>query len=113
MTKNQALKTAGVLIAGVGAGTVATLLYAPQSGKRTRKDLRRYANRKLHQLGDLQDTMTAFVGNGVDELKDSISVCIMDTKRAVDETRNTLSRVQERFDDGIARFAMRMQGTDD
>jgi hypothetical protein len=53
----------------------------------------------------------------VDELKDSISVCIMDTKRAVDETRsslvNTLSHVQERFADGIERFTMRVRGAGD
>ena len=108
MTRNHTLRTIGVLFAGAGAGTIAALLYAPQSGRRTRKDLRKYFHRKADQFEDLQQNMRTRVRTGVRELDGSISECIMQTRRAIDDTRSSVAETfngfMKRFDDGAARF---------
>jgi len=96
MTNNKTLRTLGFFVSGFGTGTVAALLFAPQSGERTRREVRRYINRKTEQLEGLQDKAALCAA----ELKQSISGCIADTKAIVDKTAssmaNTLNAIQRR-----------------
>jgi len=62
----KVFKTLGVLCAGAGIGAGVALLYAPQSGKRTRRNLARFGNQKLHQLRDFQEDVSSYVSDRVD-----------------------------------------------
>ena len=58
------------------AGAVVALLYAPQSGSRTTRDIRRFSRKTLGRLDDLQgnirDQVTEWVENFTDLVKDGI-----------------------------------------
>jgi len=64
----KAFKTLGVLCAGAGIGAGVALLYAPQSGKRTRRNLARYGSQKLHQLRDFQEDVSSYVSDKADDV---------------------------------------------
>lgn len=57
----KAFKTLGILCVGAGIGASMALLYAPQSGRRTRRDLLRYGNRTLDQIRDFKDDVSGRV----------------------------------------------------
>ena len=73
-------EAAGCLLAGAMVGAAIALLYAPQSGVQTKKDIRKFARKTVHRLDDLQgdirdqvagwvDDMTEVVKDGVDRGK--------------------------------------------
>jgi gas vesicle protein len=73
-------QAAGFLFAGAMLGAAIALLYAPQSGVRTRKDIRKFAGKTMDDLDGLQgdireqvsdwvDGMTEIVKDGVDRGK--------------------------------------------
>ena len=52
---NMSMKqAAGFLVAGAMAGAAVALLYAPKSGARTQKDIRKFARKTAERLDDLQ-----------------------------------------------------------
>ena len=61
MTTKGTLTTLGIVCAGVGIGAAAALLYAPQSGKRTRRDLLRFGNRQFDRVRDLGEDLSGYV----------------------------------------------------
>ena len=73
-------QAAGVFVAGAMVGAAIALLYAPQSGVRTTKDIKKFARKTVDRLDDLQadirdqvagwvDDMTEVVKDGVDRGK--------------------------------------------
>ena len=62
----------GFLIAGVTLGAVTALLYAPQSGSRTRKRIGREARRGIEQLDDLQDDVRNQVNDWVGDVSATV-----------------------------------------
>ena len=73
-------QAAGFLFAGAIVGAAVALLYAPQSGVRTQKDIKKFARTTVDRLDDLQtdirdkvtdwvDDMTEVVKDGVDRGK--------------------------------------------
>lgn len=62
MTVKGTLKTLGIVGAGAGIGVAAALLYAPQSGQRTRRDLRRFGARQVDRVCDLGEDLTGYMG---------------------------------------------------
>ena len=77
MARIDMKEAAGFLLAGAMVGAAIALLYAPQSGVRTKKDIRRFARNTVDQLEALQkdvgdqvtdwlDDMTEIVKDGVD-----------------------------------------------
>jgi len=62
MTVKGTLKTLGIVGAGAGIGAAAALLYAPQSGQRTRRDLRRFGARQVDRVCDLGEDLTDYMG---------------------------------------------------
>ena len=62
MTVKSTLKTLGIVSAGAGIGAAAALLYAPQSGQRTRRDLRRFGARQVDRVCDLGEDLTDYMG---------------------------------------------------
>jgi gas vesicle protein len=63
MTTKGTLKTLGIVCAGAGIGAAAALLYAPQSGRRTRRDLRRFGARQFDRVRDLGENFTGYMGD--------------------------------------------------
>ena len=69
-------QAAGVFFTGVMVGAAVTFLYAPQSGARTARDIRRFSRKSLARLDDLQgnigDQVTEWVENFTELIKDGI-----------------------------------------
>jgi len=63
MSTKGMLKTLGIACAGAGIGAAAALLYAPQSGRKTRRDLRRFGVRQFDRVRDLGENLTDYVGD--------------------------------------------------
>ena len=63
MTIKGTLKTLGIVCAGAGVGAAAALLYAPQSGRRTRRDLQRFGARQVDRVRDLGEDFTGYMGD--------------------------------------------------
>jgi gas vesicle protein len=70
-------QAAGFLFTGAMVGAAVALLYAPQSGARTTKDLRRFSRKTVTRLDDLQgnirDQVMDWVGNITDLIKDGVN----------------------------------------
>jgi gas vesicle protein len=62
MTTIGTLKVLGIVCAGAGIGAAAALLYAPQSGQRTRRDLRKFGARQFDRVRDLGEDLTDYMG---------------------------------------------------
>lgn len=54
------------LFIGLGIGTIVALLFAPQSGKKMRKNLRRKYEDAVDAMGDLRDQAGDYVERGRD-----------------------------------------------
>ena len=63
MTTKGMLKTLGIVCAGAGIGAAAALLYAPQTGRRTRRDLRNFGTRPIDRVRDLGEDFTGYMGD--------------------------------------------------
>ena len=63
MSVKGTLKTLGIVGVGAGIGAAAALLYAPQSGRRTRRDLRRFGARQFDRACDLGEEITDYMGD--------------------------------------------------
>lgn len=59
------------LFIGLGVGTIVALLFAPQSGKKTRKTLRRKYEDALDTVEDLRDQAGDYVERGRDWARDA------------------------------------------
>ena len=63
------MKQAAVfLFAGAVAGAAIALLYAPQSGARTTKDIKKFARKTVDSLHDLQEDVRDQVAGWVDDM---------------------------------------------
>jgi gas vesicle protein len=65
-------ETIGLLITGVFIGASLGLLFAPQSGLRTRKQIRRQARRGIEHLDDLQTDIREQVNGWVDDVAGAV-----------------------------------------
>ena len=70
-------QAAGCLLAGAVVGAAVALLYAPQSGVRTRRDIRRLGENTVDRLDDLQETIrnqaAEWVGDLSEVVKDGVA----------------------------------------
>jgi len=62
----------GFLFAGVITGAVVALLYTPQSGIRTKKDIKKFARKTVDRVDDLQEDIRNQVADWVDEMTELI-----------------------------------------
>ena len=61
-------QAAGFLFAGAIIGAAIALVYSPQSGIQTRKDIKRFARKTGGHLADLQTSFHNQVSDGVDAI---------------------------------------------
>jgi gas vesicle protein len=66
MSKTQ---LTGLLITGAAAGAVAALLFAPKSGMQTRKEIRKFSRKTVHQLDDLKSNLQDQINEGYSQVK--------------------------------------------
>jgi gas vesicle protein len=76
MARIDMKEAAGCLVVGAMVGAAIALLYAPQSGVRTKKDIKRFARKTVDQLealqGDVRDQVTDWVDDMTDIVKDGV-----------------------------------------
>ena len=76
MRNDNVVRVGSIFLIGGAIGAAIALLYAPQSGQETRKDIKRTARRVKNEAVDLvEDTMDR-VDNFVDETKDRVTELI-------------------------------------
>ena len=71
MTGKKA-ETVGLFISGALLGVTVGFLYAPQSGSRTRKQLRKQARRNIEHLDELQGDIRSQVNGWVQDVADAV-----------------------------------------
>ncbi len=65
-------ETVGLFITGALLGVAIGFLYAPQSGSRTRKQIRKQARRSIEHLDELQDDIRSQVTGWVQDVSDAV-----------------------------------------
>jgi gas vesicle protein len=68
MARIEIKEAAGFLVAGAVVGATIALLYAPQSGVRTKKDIKKFARKTVDRLDDFQEEIRDKVEDWVDEM---------------------------------------------
>ncbi len=69
MSEHRVLSTIGWSLLAGATGAAIALLLAPQSGKRTRRDLRKLKGNVVDRLGDFQEDLSDRVVEIVDDLE--------------------------------------------
>jgi gas vesicle protein len=72
MSQMDMKKAAGFLLVGAVVGAGVALLYAPQSGAQTKKDIRKFARNTVDRLDDLQTDMRDQVSGWVDDITETV-----------------------------------------
>ncbi len=85
-----------MLVAGGIIGAGVALLFAPQSGQRTRKDIARFAKRTKHKAEDVVDSFTDAVSDLVEVVGEKASDILEQGKDlAYDAKKEVLKAVEE------------------
>ena len=79
----------GFFLTGAAVGTAVALLYAPKSGVETRKQIRRFSKKAVHQLDDLQNDLREQISGGYQQVMEVFG----DAKEYVQEGRNKLQKM--------------------
>jgi gas vesicle protein len=95
MRDNKA-EVVGLVITGALIGASLGLLLAPQSGERTRKQIRRKARRGIERLDELQGDIREQVNGWVEDVADAVDDGLSRGKRVTVAGRE---RVLSAFDD--------------
>lgn len=102
MKDDNVVRAGSVFLIGGAIGAAIALLYAPQSGRKTRKDIKRTARRVKNETVDLVENTIYRVDNFVDETKDRVTELIdMGVNlsgNAKKEIVETLERGQKAFE---------------
>jgi gas vesicle protein len=72
MAETDMKQAAVFLFAGAMVGAAVALLYAPQSGARTRKDINKFAGKTVDRLDDLQEGIRDHVADWVDDISEIV-----------------------------------------
>ena len=102
-------QAAAFLFAGAIVGAAVALLYAPQSGARTQKDIKKFARTTKDRIDDLQtdirdkvsdwvDDMTEVVKDGVDRGKKLSADGYEQVLRGFDNARKSVEDGKSRFE---------------
>jgi gas vesicle protein len=81
----------GSFLLGLAVGAGAALLFAPRSGKETRRDIQRRAREVGDQAQDLVSELTESAGNTFQQAKDTVEGRIDSARNAVELKRRQVS----------------------
>jgi gas vesicle protein len=90
-------KIAGAFLLGGIIGALVALLYAPKSGRETRKDISKAARRVKKETVDLVEDTIESVNDFADDMKDKVSDII---KRGVELSENAKKEIIKNFEHG-------------
>jgi len=74
---------------GAAVGAAVALLFAPQTGAQTRKDIRRFSKKAVNQLDDLQNDLREQINDGYEQVMEVVD----NVKEYVEEGRNRLQKM--------------------
>jgi gas vesicle protein len=107
VSKTEMKKATGFLLVGAAVGAGIALLYAPQSGSQTKKDIRRFARKTVDGLDELQtgirDQVTDWVADVTEGVKDRLDRGKKFGTEACDRVLESFDRVRDSVDEGKAR----------
>lgn len=103
--RERKLATAVVLIAAGGViGAGLALLFAPQSGARTRKDVVRYAKKARNRADEAVEELSVNVNNLVDAIGEKTEELVEKGKDAAGSARKDLIRLIEEGASKLEKF---------
>ena len=82
-------KVFGFFLTGAAVGAVVALLYAPKSGVETRKQIRKFSKKTVHQLDDLQNDLREQISDGYQQVVEVFD----NAKEYVQEGTNKLQKM--------------------
>lgn len=92
---NRAIAGALMLVAGGIIGAGVALLFAPQSGEKTRKDITRYARKARRKAGDVVDDFSDSISDMVDVVSDKATDILEKGKDMAYEAKKDLLKAIE------------------
>lgn len=98
---NTVMVGALMLIAGGILGAGAALLFAPQSGKKTRRDVKKYVRRARSEAEEMVEDFTDKVADVVEDLGDKTQDILERGKEISADVKKDLFKA---FEDGKARL---------
>jgi len=105
---NSALVGALMLVAGGIIGAGVALLFAPQSGERTRRDISRYAKRTRHKVEDVVDEFTDNVSDMVDSVGEKVSDILDKGKDLAHDAKRGLVKAIEEGQEKLEKQRVRL-----
>lgn len=97
-----------LILAGGIVGAGMALLFAPQSGQRTRKDILRYAKKTKNRANDVVDDLSATVSDLVDTLGDKTDDLLEKGKGVAGSARKDLIRLIEEGASRLEQFRTKL-----
>jgi len=79
----------GFFLTGAFVGAAVALLYAPKSGVETRKQIRKFSKKTVHQLDDLQNDLREQISDGYQQVVEVFD----NAKEYVQEGTNKLQKM--------------------
>ena len=97
-----------LLMAGGIIGAVAALLYAPQSGQRTRRSLNRYAKKVKTRTDDAVEDFKDNINNMVETIGDKTDTLVERGKEVASGARKDLIRLIEEGASKLEKFRTKL-----
>ena len=97
-----------LILAGGIVGAGVALLFAPQTGQRTRKDILRYAKKKKIRAGEAVDELSSTVSDLVDALGDKTDDLLEKGKGVAGNARKDLIRLIEEGASRLEQFRTKL-----
>ena len=108
MAEMHMKKAVVCLLAGAVTGAAIALLYAPQTGVRTKKDIRRFARKTVGRLDDLQtnirDQVTDWVDDMTEVVKEGVDRGARFSAGGYEQMLQRFDNTRKCFEDGRSRL---------
>lgn len=97
-----------LIVAGGIVGAGVALLFAPQSGRKTRKDLGRYARKARHRADEAVEDIAANIGSMVDDIEEKTNDLVEKGREVAGSARKDLIRLIEEGASKLERFRTKL-----
>ena len=104
MDQNDSVKILGGLMIGALLGAGISLLFAPKSGKRTRKDISRFARKTKDKAEDLATDLLESLSELVDEVSEKTSEAISDGKGLTSDAKKEIIKAIDRQKEKVGKI---------
>lgn len=97
-----------LILAGGIVGAGLALLFAPQSGQRTRKDIARYARKTKHRVGEAAEDLSVNITDLVETIGDKTDDLLEKGKDVAGSARKDLIRLIEEGASRLEQFRTKL-----